>query len=224
MDRNLLELLKTLQIKISKALIINDEYLPPQIKLIGGADATFFRKGKREYAIGCVTILSYPEGKLLFWESSLCEINFPYIPGFLAFRELRPLWLAWKKLKSHPDIWILDGQGIAHPRRMGIASHFGVLTGEPAIGCAKSHLFGDYREPPCPGGHSEILYDGEKIGWVYRPSSSRKLWFISPGHKVSPDTALEVVRKMAFYASMPEPIRHAHLKLKELSEKLKIKK
>ena len=207
-----IEKLKTIQEKIGKGVIINDKFLPPEIKSIGGMDVSFFNTKKKELAKACAVVLSYPDGKIIECQTFTCEIEFPYIPEFLAFREMKPLWFAWKKVKNPPDLWIVDGQGIAHPRGAGIASHFGVLTGEIVIGCAKGHLFGDYEEPPfVEDGKAELKNKGSKIGWVFRPSLSKKLWFISPGHKITPDKALEIVKNMAFTSSMPEPVRIAHI-------------
>lgn len=186
--------------------------MPKKIKRIGGLDLSFFKMGKREFAIGCAVVLSYPDGKMVECQTFTTEVSFPYIPEFLAFREIRPMWSARKKVKLSPDLWIVDGQGIAHPRGAGLASHFGVISGEIVIGCAKGHLFGEYEEPPfIKGGKSELMNKGKKIGWVLRPSLSKILWFISPGHKITPDKALEIVKNMAFKTSMPEPIRIAHL-------------
>jgi deoxyribonuclease V len=207
-----IEKLKTIQEKIGISVLINDNFLPQIIKSVGGIDVSFLKAGKNELAKACAVVLSYPDGKIIEYQTFICEIEFPYIPELLAFRELKPLWFAWKKVKNQPDLWIIDGQGIAHPRGAGIASHFGVLTGEIVIGCAKGHLFGDYEEPPfVEGGKAELKNKGSKIGWVFRPSLSKKFWFISPGHKITPDKALEIVKNMAFTSSMPEPVRIAHI-------------
>ena len=207
-----IEKLKRIQEKIGKGVLINDAFLPPEIKRIGGMDVSFLKTEKGELAKACAVVLSYPDGKIIECQTFICKTDFPYIPEFLAFREMKPLWFAWKKVKMKPDLWIIDGQGIAHPRKAGIASHFGVLSGEIVIGCAKGHLFGDYKEPPfVAGGKSELTNNGSKTGWVFRPSPSKKLWFISPGHKITPDKALEIVERMAFKSSMPEPVRIAHI-------------
>jgi deoxyribonuclease V len=135
---------------------------------------------------------------------------FPYIPGLLSFREAPVILKALAQLEEKPDILFIDGQGIAHPRRLGIASHIGVLTEMPTIGIAKSVLCGRYKEPGPEKGNVEPLLDkGEKIATAYRSRDNVKPVFISPGHKVSHESAVAIVAKCFTRYRLPEPTRLA---------------
>ena len=135
---------------------------------------------------------------------------FPYIPGLLSFREIPAILAALAQLKSMPDLLMVDGQGIAHPRRMGIAAHLGVLLDMPAIGVAKSRLVGDYVEPGMEKGAATSLTDkDELIGTVLRSKDKVKPLFISPGHRVDVPTALAVTLRCLTRYRLPEPTRVA---------------
>lgn len=137
-------------------------------------------------------------------------VRFPYIPGLLAFREIPALLGAWAKLRLRPDVLIVDGQGIAHPRRFGIASHLGVLLDQPTIGCAKSRLVGRYEEPPPERGAWTPLVDrGEVIGAALRTQTGRRVVYVSIGHRVSLETAIRVVLECSPRYRLPEPQRLA---------------
>ncbi|HXG60095.1 MAG TPA: deoxyribonuclease V [Planctomycetota bacterium] len=137
-------------------------------------------------------------------------VRFPYIPGLLSFREIPALLKAWEKLRARPDVLIVDGQGIAHPRRFGIASHLGVLLDQPSIGCAKSRLIGRYEEPPPERGAWTPLVDrGEVIGAAVRTRTGRRVVFVSIGHRVSLAAAIRVVLDCTPRYRLPEPQRLA---------------
>jgi deoxyribonuclease V len=137
-------------------------------------------------------------------------LDFPYVPGLLSFRELPPLMAAWKKLKTRPEAVIVDGQGYAHPRRFGLASHFGVLAGLPTVGCAKSRLIGEYDEPAASRGSWTPLKDGrETIGAALRTQDGRNVVYVSIGHKLSLATAIRIVLACAPKYRLPEPQRFA---------------
>lgn len=137
-------------------------------------------------------------------------VRFPYIPGLLSFREIPALLKAWEKLRARPDVLIVDGQGIAHPRRLGIASHLGVLLDQPTIGCAKSRLVGRYEEPPPERGAWTPLVDrGEVIGAAVRTQTGRRVVFVSIGHRVSLAAAIRVVLECSPRYRLPEPQRLA---------------
>lgn len=162
-------------------------------------------------AQAAIVILSYPE--LVPLEASRGEVvvKFPYIPGLLAFREAPAILAAMENLHGEPDILMVDGQGIAHPRRLGIASHLGVILDKPAIGCAKSLLVGSYNEPPQEAGSFSYLYDREEIiGAVLRTRTDIQPVYISIGHRIDLENAIKIVLACTRGYRLPEPIRWAH--------------
>jgi len=163
-------------------------------------------------ATGAVVILSYPELKLVEAQVVNGELNFPYIPGLLSFRE-SPLTLsAFEKLTVIPDLVLVDGQGLAHPRRMGLASHLGLFLDTPTIGCAKSLLCGRYGVLGAePGSYTELVDGGEVIGAVLRTRSGVSPVYVSIGHKVNLQTAIDWVLNCCRGYRLPEPTRLAHL-------------
>jgi len=137
-------------------------------------------------------------------------VPFPYIPGLLSFREIPPLLSAWKKLKTEPDVIIVDGQGVAHPRRFGIASHLGLVLGVPTIGCAKSRLCGEHEEPgPKRGAWSPLVHKGETVGAALRTRDGCNVVYVSTGHRVALESAISVVLACAPRYRLPEPQRLA---------------
>ena len=181
------------------------------IKTIGGADISLNRFGKIAYA--GVIVLSFPDLKVVDYATSEKEIEFPYIPGLLSFRETPSLLLAYEKLKTKPDLLMVDGQGIAHPRRLGIASHFGLFIDKPTIGAAKSVLTGEFKEPPLMAGSFSHLHDqktNEIIGAAVRTKSKVKPMIISPGHLITLEESIEIVLKTTRGYRLPEPTGQAH--------------
>ena len=137
-------------------------------------------------------------------------VPFPYVPGLLSFREIPPLLAAWRKLKTSPDVMIVDGQGMAHPRRFGLASHLGVILDRPTIGCAKSLLVGAHADPPAErGAWAPILDGGEVIGAALRTRHGRNVVYVSIGHRVTLQSAIRVVLECALRTRLPEPQRLA---------------
>jgi deoxyribonuclease V len=144
-------------------------------------------------------------------------MRFPYIPGLLSFREIPALYAAWQALTEKPDVLAMDGHGINHPRRLGIATHFGLITGQATLGFAKNHLTGNYREPgPQKGDFSNVIDQGEKIGYVLRTRKRVKPIWVSPGHKISMNQSLEIALHCSRGLRIPEPTRQAHLMVNEL--------
>lgn len=140
------------------------------------------------------------------------KITFPYVPGLLSFRETPALVAAARKLTIDPEVLIFDGHGRAHPRRIGIASHMGLLLDCPSIGCAKSRLCGEHKEPAASrGSHVPLLDGGEKIGRVLRTCRGLKPVYVSVGHRVSLDDAVKVVLRCCTKHRLPEPARLAHI-------------
>ncbi len=139
------------------------------------------------------------------------KVDFPYIPGLLSFRESPILLKAFAKIKSNPDVIILDAQGIAHPRGIGLASHIGLLLDKPSIGCAKTRLIGDYNEVGEEVGcYSHLTVKDKVVGAVLRTRKNVKPVFISPGHKIDLDTSIALVLKCCRGYRLPEPVREAH--------------
>jgi len=154
------------------------------------------------------SFLKFPELEEVDRSLVVTEVNFPYIPGLLSFRESPALIKAWEKIKIAPDVVMIDGQGIAHPRRFGIASHFGVLVDKPTIGCAKSLLVGVYEEPKGEAGNFSYLYDsGEIIGVALRTRDNVQPVFVSIGHKITLDESIQIVMKTVRGYRIPEPTR-----------------
>ncbi|WP_222854031.1 endonuclease V [Fodinicola acaciae] len=136
--------------------------------------------------------------------------NFPYEPGYLAFREMPVLLQALEKLDRRPDVLLVDGQGLAHPRRCGSACQLGIHTGLPAIGCAKTHFVGAYDDPgPRRGDRQPLVDAGEDIGFVLRTQQNVKPVYVSPGHLVGMDQCCEIVLRACTAYRLPDPIRHA---------------
>jgi deoxyribonuclease V len=199
-------------IKIQNQLrnLVKVEKLVGEIRYIAGADISFDKGSNVVYAV--VLVLKFPELEEVDRSLVVTEVNFPYIPGLLSFRESPALIKAWEKIKIVPDVVMIDGQGIAHPRRFGIASHFGVLVDRPTIGCAKSLLVGEYEEPKDEAGSFSYLYDsGEIIGVALRTRDSFQPVFVSVGHKITLDESIEIVMKTVRGYRIPEPTRQAHL-------------
>jgi deoxyribonuclease V len=160
---------------------------------------------------GAVVVLSYPGLELVQVEVVTDRIAFPYVPGLLSFREAPLVLAACEKLTAIPDLFLVDGQGIAHPRRMGLASHLGLFWNTPTIGCAKSRLCGLHEEPGNEAGsHAELTDKGEVIGAVLRTKAGVKPVYISIGHRISLPAAVNWVMACCRAYRLPEPTRLAH--------------
>jgi deoxyribonuclease V len=194
-------------------------------KLIAGIDCAFSKDGERILAV--VVILRPPQFELVETVSASRKVTFPYIPGLLSFREAPVCLAAVEKLQTPPDVFIIDGQGIAHPRRLGLAAHLGLFLDQPAIGCAKSRLTGTYEEPPLEKGGYSLLKDekrkqntqSEIIGAVVRTRTNVKPVFVSVGHKCLLEDAIRVVLDCAVKYRLPEPTRLAHQAVSRLKLK-----
>ena len=163
-------------------------------------------------ARAAVVVLDYPELRVCDTKTADDELSFPYVPGLLSFRETPLILAAWKKLSINPDLLIVDGHGIAHPRRFGIASHLGLLLDLPTIGCAKSRLCG-VESPVGPGAGSfaQLRDNGEIVGAVLRSKSGTKPIYISIGHKTDLATAIKWIIRCCRGYRLPEPARLAHI-------------
>jgi deoxyribonuclease V len=179
-------------------------------RYVAAADASYTRGDTRMYAaVVVVDLLSdMAEVERVGVES---PISFPYVPGLLTFREAPPVLEAFRRLQTVPDVVLFDGQGIAHPRRIGLASHVGLWLGLPTIGCAKSRLCGTHIEPGPRRGSLEPLEDqGEQIGVALRTRDRIKPLYVSVGHRITLDDAVAVVLATAPRVRLPEPARLAH--------------
>lgn len=178
------------------------------IRVIAGADVSF-DKGKQE-AYGGVICYGFPDLEEIERTSARAPITFPYVPGLLTFREAPVLLKAFARLKIEPDLIIFDGQGLAHFRRMGLATHMGILLDKPTVGCAKSRLIGTFENPGDDAGSYSPLRDGgETIGAVLRTRTSVNPVFVSQGHRVSYKTCVDIVLACVDGYRIPKPTREA---------------
>jgi len=180
-----------------------------RIRFLAAADISFSKQQPELYA--AVLLFTFPELILVEHQTTIAQAEFPYIPGLLSFREAPVLLPLFLRLQQKPDVIFIDGQGIAHPRRFGLASHLGVLLETPTIGCAKSRLCGSYTSVPQHKGEWIPLRDGDvEIGWVLCTRTGVKPIFISVGHRVDLDSAIRIVMRTVSRYRIPEPIRAAH--------------
>lgn len=183
--------------------------LPARIETLAGADVSVSPRTGRLRA--AVILMSMPGLAVVEWATASAAPRWPYIPGLFAFRELPPLLAAFAKLSIRPDVLLFDGQGIAHPRRCGLASHAGLLFGVPAVGCAKSRLVGEHAPPGARRGAWQPLVDrGETVGAVVRTRDGVRPVFVSPGHLADLDSSVRLVLETARRFRIPEPLRGAH--------------
>lgn len=180
-----------------------------EVRWVAGADVS---PGGKGWGRGAVVVLSYPSLEVAEVSLAQEETPFPYIPGLLAFRELPPLLKACAGLSTAPDLFLVDGQGLAHPRRLGIACHLGLLIDVPAIGCAKSRLIGQHSVVgEVEGSWAELVDRGEVVGATLRTREGTEPVYISIGHKVDLPSAITWVLACCRGHRLPEPLRLAHL-------------
>jgi deoxyribonuclease V len=197
---------KQIQESLRTQVVIHDQFDIPHI--IAGIDVALPQRGSLTRA--AVVLLTYPDLTLI--ETAITEIptQFPYIPGFLSFREIPAILKALESLQNQPDLIFCDGQGLAHPRRFGIACHLGVLLDKPTIGVAKSRLIGTHSAVPLEKGEWVPLWEHqERLGAVLRSRTKVKPLYISPGHRISIETAMDYVQKTLTRYRLPEPTRLA---------------
>jgi len=182
----------------------------PSVTLVGGADVSYPKGGKTSYAV--VIVMTVPDFEMVDVAWICQRLSFPYIPGLLAFREVPALLEAWENLRHYPDLIYVDGQGIAHPRSMGLATHLGILLDVPSIGCAKTPLVGG--EPvvgDAKGNHAPLIHRGEEVGVALRTRTGVKPLYVSPGHRIDLQTAMHWVLRACVKYRLPEPLRRAHI-------------
>ena len=215
-----------------KTLASKVQFIPlkKQPKLIAGIDCAFSKDGKK--IIAAVVVLKLPNFTPVETTTAWRKVTFPYIPGLLSFREAPVCIAAVKKLRKQPDVFIIDGQGIAHPRRLGLAAHLGLFFDKPTIGCAKSRLTGQFEEPPLEKSKYSLLRDvknksshesraasDEIIGAVVRTRTNVKPVFVSVGNKCLLKDAIKITLACAVKYRLPEPTRLAH----QLVSKLRLR-
>ena len=180
-----------------------------ELRTVGGADIAYSKNGDLLY--GAIAVLAFPEMEVLSIVTAPGRISFPYIPGLLSFREGPILLRVFRRLKIKPDLIIFDGQGIAHPRRFGLASHLGLWLDLPSIGCAKTSLLEEVRLPDPGKGNFDLLRRGkEEVGAVLRTRENVKPVFVSPGHRIDLMSSIEVILACCPKFRIPEPLRIAH--------------
>jgi len=194
--------------------VVEADRLGP-VRLVAGADVSFDRFSPLLFA--AVVVFDVASGVLVERAGARSVARFPYVPGYLSFRELPPLLAAFAKLRTRPDLVVADGQGRAHPRRFGIACHLGVALDVPTIGVAKSRLVGTHREPGARRGcRTRLVHDGETIGTVLRTRAGVAPVYVSVGHRVSLGTACAWTLRLAPRHRLPEPSRAAHAEVNRL--------
>jgi deoxyribonuclease V len=185
------------------------------VKFIAGVDVSMNRFSPDGYA--AIVVLSVPELAVVEVAGAKTALAMPYIPGLLSFREIPLLLEAWGRLQQKPDLLMVDGHGIAHPRRLGIAAHLGVYLDVPAIGCGKSILSGRHAPlPPERGAMAPLVHHNEVVGYALRTKNKVNPVFVSCGHRVSQETAVRWVLECARGYRLPEPTRQAHLASNQL--------
>ena len=178
--------------------------------LVAGADISYNRFSSTIYT--AVVVIRTADGAIVETAEAIHETRFPYIPGFLSFREAPAVLHAFSRLKTEPDAVMVDGQALAHPRRFGLGCHLGLWLDRPCLGCAKSRLIGTFKKPGRRAGSVAPLKDGtEIIGSVVRTKDGIKPLFVSAGHRIDLPSAVRVVLETCRGYRIPEPIRQAHL-------------
>ena len=189
--------------------------LSKPVRSVAGIDAAFSES--RVFAAAC--LYSYPELALVDQSCASIALTFPYVPGYLSFREGPAIIGAFRKLTRAPDLILFDGHGIAHPRGLGIASHIGVLLNIPTIGCAKTRLVGNFTEPGITkGNRAPLRYRGKTVGVVLRTRDQVNPVFVSPGHRITVVDAANTVLACTDRYRIPEPLRCADMLSKQVAK------
>lgn len=210
----MLDILKTSQVDLDELSIIQEEISERIVKedkvgepeTVAGCDISF---SEENHAKAACVLFDYPKLEKIDKNVVEVEVNFPYIPTYLAFRELEPMLKATKNIEA--DVYMIDSQGLAHPRRAGLASHLGVVMDKPTIGVAKSRLCGETEKPaPEKGSYSLLKENGETIGAVVRTRTEVDPVYVSIGHETNLERSIEITLKTSPKYKIPEPIRAAH--------------
>ena len=202
-----------LQERLRERVVLEDSF--PPIHLVAGADLAF--DPKTDVAFAGVIVYRFPELAEVERRMARRKLHFPYVPGLLSFRESPVLLAAFACLRTEPDLILIDGHGRAHPRLFGIACHIGVLFDKPTIGCAKSLLVGEHEEPGRRAGSTTpLLFQGERVGVVLRTRDHVHPIYVTQGHRVSLDSAVQLVKRCLDGYRIPKPTREADHYVREL--------
>jgi len=193
--------------------------LPRRIRLLAATDVAYSRPTHRMYA--AVVVVDFPSLEVVETTEAHRRARFPYIPGLFTFRELPPLLGALRRLRRRPDVLLFDGQGLAHPRRFGLACHAGLILDTPSVGCAKSRLVGEHGPLGSErGAFAELVFQGAVVGAAVRTQDGVKPVYVSPGHRADLRSAIDLVLATSPRHRIPEPIRLAHRATTELRQRL----
>ncbi|PYV18825.1 MAG: deoxyribonuclease V [Acidobacteria bacterium] len=202
-----------LQERLRERVILEDRH--GEIRFVAGADLAF--EPETNEAVAGVIVFSFPEMKEVERRHAWRKLRFPYVPGLLSFRETPVLMAAFRKLRTEPDLILIDGHGLAHPRRFGIACHVGVIFDKPTIGCAKSLLVGEHRALGLKkGSTAPLMHHGERVGVALRTRDGVKPIYVTQGHRVSLARAVRIVGQSLDGFRIPKPTREADHYVREL--------
>ena len=202
-----------LQERLRRRVVLQDRF--DAIRTVAGADLAF--DPATDTAFAGVIAYRFPELMEIERRTARRKLRFPYVPGLLSFRESPILMAALARLRNEPDLILIDGHGRAHPRLFGIACHIGVLFDKPAIGCGKSLLVGEFKEPGARAGStSPLIFHDETVGTVLRTRDGVKPIFVTQGHRVSLETAVRLVHACVDGFRIPKPTREADHYVRDL--------
>jgi len=206
---------RALQTKLAELVIDSGHLDIDSLSLVAGADVSYSKRTNRCYC--AAVVLSFPQLLPISVETATVQASFPYIPGLLSFREMPGLVRAFEQLSVVPDVVLVDGQGLAHPRGMGLACHLGLLLDIPTIGCAKSRLVGEFEMPGAQRGQmSDLTLNGKRVGVVLRTRTNVAPVFVSVGHKIDLQSAARTVLACSPKFRLPETTRLAHRVVNEM--------
>jgi len=205
------------QIQLSSRISPKD-MMPRNIQTVAGVDVAYVQ----DTSIGATVLLDYSSMKVLEKHTALSKTVFPYIPTLLSFREIPPAVLSAKKLQTEPDVFLVDGHGLAHPYKCGFACHFGLVLNKPTIGVAKKRLFGLPEETESSEGVRPLKHEGQVVGATVETKKGCTPIYVSIGHMVSLETAIRIVRNCIYTSRTPEPIWKAHTLASQEKQKINI--
>jgi len=193
------------QLDMSKKIILQDR-LPRKIRFVCGVDVAYIK----DMSIGAVAVVDFDSLELVESQTAVCKTVFPYIPTLLSFREIRPAILCIRKLKTQPDVFLVDGHGFAHPYRCGFASHLGLLIHKSTIGVAKGQLVRNAEIAKTSSNSTFFEHNGQMISAMIITRKGSRPIYVSTGHMISLETAVKIVKQCTKQSRMPEPILKAH--------------